>query len=85
MFCLVNDAFRSFAQRSSILLGSAWAFCGASRRAASPENRRTKKATRLRRFSSLKGCGQTPPNLSKNWRTWNYALIAKHLDTFLKL
>jgi len=28
MFCLVNDAFRSFAQRSSILLGSVWAFCG---------------------------------------------------------
>jgi len=29
VFCVVNDAFRYFAQRSSILLGSAWAFCGA--------------------------------------------------------
>jgi low affinity Fe/Cu permease len=28
-FCLVSDAFRCFAQRSSTLLGSAWAFCGA--------------------------------------------------------
>jgi low affinity Fe/Cu permease len=28
-FCVVADAFRCFAQRSSILLGSAWAFCGA--------------------------------------------------------
>src|SRR5215831_18752513 len=28
-FCVVSDAFRSFAHRSSILLGSAWAFCGA--------------------------------------------------------
>jgi low affinity Fe/Cu permease len=28
-FCVVNDAFRCFAQRSSTLLGSAWAFCGA--------------------------------------------------------
>jgi low affinity Fe/Cu permease len=28
-FCVVRDAFRCFAQRSSILLGSAWAFCGA--------------------------------------------------------
>jgi low affinity Fe/Cu permease len=27
--CLVSDAFRGFAKRSSILLGSAWAFCGA--------------------------------------------------------
>ena len=29
IFCAVSDAFRSFAHRSSILLGSAWAFCGA--------------------------------------------------------
>jgi low affinity Fe/Cu permease len=29
IFCLVSDAFRCFAQRSSTLLGSAWAFCGA--------------------------------------------------------
>jgi low affinity Fe/Cu permease len=29
VFCVVSDAFRSFAHRSSILLGSAWAFCGA--------------------------------------------------------
>jgi low affinity Fe/Cu permease len=28
-FCVVRDAFRSFAQRSSTLLGSAWAFSGA--------------------------------------------------------
>jgi low affinity Fe/Cu permease len=28
-FCVVRDAFRLFAQRSSILLGSAWAFSGA--------------------------------------------------------
>jgi low affinity Fe/Cu permease len=28
-FCVVRDAFRSFAQRSSTLLGSAWAFGGA--------------------------------------------------------
>ena len=28
-FCVVSDAFRCFAQRSSTLLGSAWAFCGA--------------------------------------------------------
>ena len=28
-FCAVSDVFRSFAQRSSTLLGSAWAFCGA--------------------------------------------------------
>jgi low affinity Fe/Cu permease len=28
-FCVVSDAFRSFAQRSSMLLGSAWAFGGA--------------------------------------------------------
>jgi low affinity Fe/Cu permease len=27
--CLVSDVFRGFAKRSSILLGSAWAFCGA--------------------------------------------------------
>ena len=29
IFCVVSDAFRSFAHRSSILLGSAWAFCAA--------------------------------------------------------
>ena len=29
IFCAVSDAFRCFAHRSSILLGSAWAFCGA--------------------------------------------------------
>jgi len=29
IFCAVSDAFRCFAQRSSTLLGSAWAFCGA--------------------------------------------------------
>jgi len=29
IFCVVSDAFRCFAQRSSALLGSAWAFCGA--------------------------------------------------------
>jgi low affinity Fe/Cu permease len=28
-FCVLSDAFRSFAQRSSILVGSAWAFGGA--------------------------------------------------------
>jgi len=28
-FCVVSDAFRCFAQRSSSVLGSAWAFCGA--------------------------------------------------------
>lgn len=28
-FCTVSDAFRSFAQRTSVVLGSAWAFCGA--------------------------------------------------------
>jgi low affinity Fe/Cu permease len=28
-FCIVRDAFRSFAQRSSSVLGSAWAFCAA--------------------------------------------------------
>ena len=28
-FCVVRDAFRSFAQRSSSILGSAWSFCGA--------------------------------------------------------
>ena len=29
MFCIVNDAFRLFARRSSVMLGSAWAFAGA--------------------------------------------------------
>src|ERR1043166_87006 len=29
IFCVVSDAFRDFAHRSSTLLGSAWAFCGA--------------------------------------------------------
>ena len=29
IFCVVTDAFRSFAHHSSNLLGSAWAFCGA--------------------------------------------------------
>ena len=29
IFCAIRDAFRSFAHRSSSLLGSAWAFCGA--------------------------------------------------------
>ncbi len=28
-FGVVTDAFRCFAQRTSVLLGSAWAFCGA--------------------------------------------------------
>jgi low affinity Fe/Cu permease len=28
-FCIVRDAFRCFAQRASVLLGSASAFCGA--------------------------------------------------------
>jgi low affinity Fe/Cu permease len=28
-FCVVSDAFRVFAQRSSMMLGSAWAFTGA--------------------------------------------------------
>ena len=28
-FCVVSDAFRLFARRSSIILGSAWAFAGA--------------------------------------------------------
>ena len=28
-FCIVRDAFRVFARRSAILLGSAWAFVGA--------------------------------------------------------
>lgn len=28
-FCVVADAFRYFAHHASILLGSAWAFCGA--------------------------------------------------------
>ena len=30
MFCVVSDAFRCFAQRSSMLLGSSWAFCAAA-------------------------------------------------------
>ena len=29
IFCLVSDAFRIFARRSSVVLGSAWAFTGA--------------------------------------------------------
>jgi low affinity Fe/Cu permease len=29
IFCVVSDAFRVFAHRSSVLLGSAWAFAGA--------------------------------------------------------
>ena len=28
-FCIVSDAFRVFANRSSVMLGSAWAFAGA--------------------------------------------------------
>src|SRR5256712_14097706 len=28
-FCVISDAFRVFARRSSIMLGSAWAFAGA--------------------------------------------------------
>jgi low affinity Fe/Cu permease len=28
-FCVVSDAFRLFARRSSVILGSAWAFAGA--------------------------------------------------------
>jgi low affinity Fe/Cu permease len=28
-FCIVSDAFRYFAQHASVVLGSAWAFCGA--------------------------------------------------------
>lgn len=28
-FCIVSDAFRLFARRSSVMLGSAWAFTGA--------------------------------------------------------
>jgi low affinity Fe/Cu permease len=28
-FCLVSDAFRIFARRSSVMLGTAWAFAGA--------------------------------------------------------
>ena len=28
-FCIVSDAFRVFAHRSSVMLGSAWAFTGA--------------------------------------------------------
>src|SRR5438046_1277546 len=28
-FCVISDAFRLFARRSSILLGTAWAFAGA--------------------------------------------------------
>jgi low affinity Fe/Cu permease len=27
--CVASDAFRVFARRSSVMLGSAWAFCGA--------------------------------------------------------
>ena len=30
IFCVVRDAFRCFAQRSSMVLGSAWAFCAAA-------------------------------------------------------
>ena len=30
MFCVINDAFRVFARRSAILLGSAWAFAVAA-------------------------------------------------------
>jgi low affinity Fe/Cu permease len=29
IFCLISDAFRIFARRSSVVLGSAWAFTGA--------------------------------------------------------
>jgi low affinity Fe/Cu permease len=29
IFCVISDAFRVFAQRASVLLGSAWAFGGA--------------------------------------------------------
>jgi low affinity Fe/Cu permease len=29
IFCVVKDAFRVFARRSSVMLGSAWAFAGA--------------------------------------------------------
>jgi low affinity Fe/Cu permease len=29
-FCMVSDAFRVFAHRSSVMLGSAWAFTGAA-------------------------------------------------------
>jgi low affinity Fe/Cu permease len=29
IFCVISDAFRVFAQRSSIMLGSAWAFAAA--------------------------------------------------------
>ncbi|HJX97875.1 MAG TPA: low affinity iron permease family protein [Chthoniobacterales bacterium] len=29
LFCIVNDAFRVFARRSALLLGSAWAFAAA--------------------------------------------------------
>src|SRR6202022_2320846 len=29
LFCVVSDAFRIFARRSSVILGSAWAFAGA--------------------------------------------------------
>src|SRR5436190_12534904 len=28
-FCIISDAFRVFARRSSVMLGSAWAFAGA--------------------------------------------------------
>ena len=30
IFCVVNDAFRIFARRSAVLLGTAWAFAGAA-------------------------------------------------------
>jgi len=29
VFCVISDAFRVFARRSSVMLGSAWAFAGA--------------------------------------------------------
>lgn len=29
VFCVISDAFRIFARRSSVMLGSAWAFAGA--------------------------------------------------------
>ena len=29
MFCVISDAFRIFARKASIMLGSAWAFAGA--------------------------------------------------------
>src|SRR5213076_1287487 len=30
-FCVISDAFRVFARRSSVILGSAWSFAGAGR------------------------------------------------------